>query len=75
MLDLRARTDSRWTEVVLADLDKFLLDHASCERKASATALSLVCHYPDRPELVRAMIDLAREEPEHFTQTYEHLAR
>ena len=36
--------------------------------RASALALSLVSHYPDRRELVRAMVELAQEELEHFRQ-------
>ena len=71
MLRLRTPTKPAWTETVLRDLDAFLIDHASCERKASATAMALVAHYPDRIELVRAMIDLALEELEHFRQTHE----
>jgi len=61
-------------EAVLKDFDAFLLDHANCERKASATALTMVSHYPDRKELVDAMIALAREELEHFQQVYERIA-
>jgi hypothetical protein len=49
---LKYITPKQWTEVVLGDLDAFLLDHAACERKASATAMKFVTHYPDRPELV-----------------------
>ncbi len=56
-------------EAVLGDFDLFLIDHASCERKASATALSLLSHYPDRKLLVQDMLWLAREELEHFHQT------
>ncbi len=70
MLELRVATAERWVEVVLAGFDRFLLDHAACERKASATAISLVTHYPDRRELVRAMIELAREELRHFQQLH-----
>jgi len=70
MLELRVATVERWAEVVLAGFDDFLLDHAACERKASANAISLVTHYPDRRELVRAMIELAREELHHFQQVH-----
>ena len=68
---LRATSPAAWLEAVLADMDGFLVDHAACERKASATALSLATHYPDRRELVGAMIDIAREELEHFHQVYQ----
>jgi tRNA-(ms[2]io[6]A)-hydroxylase len=70
MLDLRAPTPSRWVEVVLDHFDEFLLDHAACERKASANAISMVTHYPDRRELVRVMIELAREELDHFQRVH-----
>ncbi len=67
-LVLKVATGPGWLEAVLEDLDGFLIDHASCERKASAMAMSLVAHYPDRRMLVREMIKLAQEELEHFRQ-------
>lgn len=73
-LQLRLRTSPLWTEAVLQDFDAFLQDHANCERKASGSAMNLVSHYPDRPELVSAMIELAREELDHFAQVYAHMA-
>lgn len=73
MLELRVHSSREWLKVVLADMDSFLLDHAACERKASATAMSLVAHYPDKPELVEGMLELAFEELEHFKQVYEIL--
>ena len=71
MLELRVATADSWVAVVLDGFDDFLLDHAACERKASANALSLVSHYPDRQELVRLMIELAREELRHFQQVHQ----
>lgn len=70
MTTLHVESSAAWLEAVLADFDAFLLDHAAAERKASAVALSLITHYPDRKELVVAMMDLAREELEHFYQVY-----
>ena len=70
MLELRVATAKPWIEIVLEDFDDFLLDHAACERKASANAISLVTHYPDRRELVRQLIELAREELHHFQQVH-----
>jgi len=70
MFELRIATADRWVTVVLDDFDDFLLDHAACERKASANAISLVTHYPDRRDLVRLMIELAREELHHFQQVH-----
>ncbi len=71
---LRVPTRPEWTAAVLADLDTFLLDHAANERKASASALALVAHYPDRPELVRRCVDLAIEELEHFREVQRRIA-
>ncbi|MBW2267453.1 MAG: tRNA-(ms[2]io[6]A)-hydroxylase [Deltaproteobacteria bacterium] len=70
MITLQAASSPAWLSAVLADFDAFLLDHAAAERKASALALSLITHYPDRRELVATMMDLAREELEHFYQVY-----
>ena len=75
MVALHASTSERWLEAVLDDFDTFLLDHAACERKASANAVSLVTHYHDRKQLVGAMIELAREELEHFQQVYQIIAK
>lgn len=66
MLDLREPTPSVWLEAVFSDFDAFLLDHANCERKASATGMSFVARYPDRREMLGPMIEFAREELEHF---------
>ncbi len=71
---LKIPTSSEWMEAVLSDFDSFLRDHASCERKASGSALNLASHYPDRRELVSTMIELAREELAHFAGVYGHMA-
>ena len=71
MLRLRTETNPAWTDVVLSDFDAFLVDHAACERKASATALKLVSHYSDRTVLVRELIPFAQEELQHYAQVME----
>jgi tRNA-(ms[2]io[6]A)-hydroxylase len=68
---LRVVSSRAWLDCVLNDFDSFLLDHASCEKKASGMALSLVSHYPDKPLLLRAMINLALEELAHFREVME----
>jgi tRNA-(ms[2]io[6]A)-hydroxylase len=67
---LKTKTKPEWLAVVLANFDHFLIDHALCERKASALAMSLVAHYPDKTQLVVSMVDLAMEELDHFRQVY-----
>lgn len=69
-LNLTWRTEPAWAEFVLERFEPFLVDHANCERKASALALSFVAKYSDRLEMIPPLIDLAREELEHFRQVY-----
>jgi tRNA-(ms[2]io[6]A)-hydroxylase len=66
MIKLRYETPVSWAECVVAAMDDFLPDHAAAEKKASSMAMTMVSHYPDRPELVMAMIDLAIEELTHY---------
>ena len=73
MFRLRAESSRAWLETLLMDFDTVLVDHATCERKASATAMSLISHYPDRRELVDEMLRLAQEELEHFREVVEIL--
>ncbi len=61
-------TPDGWLEAVLADFDSFLSDHASCEKKASGMALSIASHYPDKPQLLNAMAELAVEELSHYRE-------
>lgn len=70
MFDLRFATPRVWLDRVFADFDAFLLDHAACERKASATGMSFVVRYPDRRLLIEPMIEFAKEELEHFHMVY-----
>ncbi|HEY4106156.1 MAG TPA: tRNA-(ms[2]io[6]A)-hydroxylase [Polyangiaceae bacterium] len=70
MLDLRYATPLEWLDVVFADFDSFLLDHASCERKAAATGMSFVVRYPDKSAIIEPLIEFAREELEHFQIMY-----
>jgi tRNA-(ms[2]io[6]A)-hydroxylase len=69
-VQLKRASTSDWLECSLAHFDSFLIDHASCERKASATAMMFVVRFPDRSELVECMIQLAREELMHFHQVW-----
>lgn len=67
---LRVATPSDWVGVALENFDDFLVDHALCERKASAVGMSFVARYPDRQQLMEPMIQFAREELDHFHQVY-----
>lgn len=69
-LDISFPSPPGWIDAVLADFNAFLQDHADCERKASATAMSLVAKYPNRVEIIPELIDIGVEELEHFQQVY-----
>ena len=71
MFKLRCQTTDDWAPFVADNLDEFLIDHAACERKASAHAMSFVARYADRTELVAKSVEIAIEELEHFAQVFE----
>lgn len=70
-LELTVPSSQEWVDTVMSDFDSFLQDHADCERKASAMAMSFVAKYPDRLEIIPELIETAVEELEHFQQVYE----
>ncbi len=70
---LFSKTSSRWVQVATSDLDALLDDHAHCEKKAAASALSLIVAYPAHDELVRRLSALALEELQHFRMVHERL--
>ena len=73
-LELAWPTPPEWAAYILDNFDAFLIDHANCERKASALAMSFVIKYADREEMIPPLIELAREELEHFEQVYTLMA-
>ncbi len=69
-IDLEAESKQEWIDAVMDDFNAFLKDHADCERKASAMAMSFVAKYPDRVEIIPELIDTAIEELDHFKSVY-----
>ena len=67
---LQVPTSERWLPMALADIDAILVDHAHCEKKAAAAALSLVAQYPEHGTLVQRCVGLAQEELRHFKQVH-----
>jgi tRNA 2-(methylsulfanyl)-N6-isopentenyladenosine37 hydroxylase len=74
-LVLRLATAPSWLKGALAQLDAVLVDHAHCEKKAAANALSLLQAYPDVPGLPAHMARLAREEAGHLARVLQWLER
>lgn len=69
-IDLHSDSKEEWIKAVITNFDEFLQDHADCERKASAMAMSFVAKYPNRVEIVPELIETAVEELEHFRDVY-----
>jgi len=69
-LEIAVASKPEWIAAVMADFPSFLQDHADCERKASAMAMSFVAKYPDRLAIIPELIETAVEELEHFQMVY-----
>jgi len=69
-LEPAVASSPEWVAAVISDFDSFLQDHANCERKASAMAMSFVAKYPDRTEIIPELIETGVEELEHFQSVY-----
>jgi tRNA-(ms[2]io[6]A)-hydroxylase len=67
-MKLKSTTSAKWLPLALERFDEVLVDHAHCEKKAAANALSLLQAYPDIPGLPAQMARLAREESAHLAK-------
>lgn len=65
---LLTATPRAWIVQAVERFDEVLVDHAHCEKKAAAHALSMLAAFPQTPGLPRAMARLAREEAGHLAQ-------
>jgi len=74
-VELTVATPPEWVKVVMSNFPAFLQDHADCERKASAMAMSFVAKYPDRLEIIPELIETGIEELEHFQQVYAQMQK
>jgi len=73
VLHLASDTSASWLPRALAHIDEVLLDHAHCEKKAAGAAVKLLFSYPHHRFLQEPLVDLAREELDHFRQVLAHL--
>lgn len=73
MLGLKLETDPNWINIVERNISEILTDHAWCEQKAASNAISLVIGYPEKTELVEAMLSIAKEELTHFEMVHEKI--
>lgn len=63
---LWCETPQAWLQTAMQNQSLLLIDHAHCEKKAAASALSLIYRYPHYELLLQKMSRLAREELRHF---------
>ena len=68
VITLTRSTDPAWLVLALEHFDEVLIDHAHCEKKAAANALSILQAYPEVPGLPAQMARLAREEAAHLAR-------
>ena len=73
MLGLKLPTDPRWVNIVEKNISEVLTDHAWCEQKAASNAISLIVIYPQHAELVAEMVNIAKEEMEHFGMVHKKI--
>jgi len=74
MLKLKMKTDPLWVKhIAEQNIEEILIDHAYCEQKAASSAISLIILFPEHPELVSAMADLAQEEMGHFRMVHKRI--
>jgi tRNA-(ms[2]io[6]A)-hydroxylase len=75
MLGLKLPTDPRWVTIVEENIDEILTDHAWCEQKAATNGISIITQNPERTELVDALLEVVREELEHFELVHERIKK
>jgi len=71
---LASVTPPGWAVQAASDLPALLSDHAHCELKAAASAMTLLRHHAGRPGLVARLAPLVREEFDHFQRVLRELA-
>lgn len=68
MWRLGSITATEWVRRVEARPLELLSDHAHCELRAAASAQALLARHTDKPRLMQALCEVAREELAHFAQ-------
>ena len=70
------KTDPLWVKnVAERNIAEILTDHAWCEQKAASSAISLIVQFPEHPELVEEMTELAQEEMSHFRMVFDEIQK
>lgn len=70
MLGLKLKTDPRWVTIVESNIEEILTDHAWCEQKAATNVITLITQNSEHEELVTSLLEIAKEELEHFQMVH-----
>jgi len=73
LFKLKLATDPRWVNIVEKNIEEILTDHAYCEQKAASNAISIIVKWPEHPEMVSSLLDIAQEELSHFKMVHDKL--
>ncbi|WP_407556858.1 tRNA-(ms[2]io[6]A)-hydroxylase [Winogradskyella sp. 4-2091] len=71
MLHLKLETDPRWATIAEENLEEILTDHAWCEQKAATNAITIIANNSQYEDLVTDLLELAKEELEHFQMVHD----
>ena len=71
MLHLKLETDPHWATIAEDNIEEILTDHAWCEQKAATNAITIITHNSQYVDLVTDLLELAKEELEHFQMVHE----
>lgn len=71
MFKLKLLTDPRWANIAEGNLEEILTDHAWCEQKATTNAITLITMLPEYTEIITELLEIAKEELEHFQMVHE----
>lgn len=70
MLHLKLETDPRWATIAEENIEEILTDHAWCEQKAATNAITIIANNSQYEDLVTDLLELAKEELEHFQMVH-----
>lgn len=71
MLGLKLPTDPHWVNIVESNIEEILTDHAWCEQKAATNAITIISLNSEHEDLVTSLLEIAKEELEHFQMVHE----
>ena len=70
MLGLKLATDPKWVTIVESNIEEILTDHAWCEQKAATNIITIITYNSEHEELVTDLLEIAKEELEHFQMVH-----